>query len=159
MLNKMPAAASTTSASALGPSLFRRLAASPPARAAAPRHLAAATAAPRRSFTLQVALTTDVSSSADSIAEEEAEAAAKVGSRIRVTAPVKVYHVTKAPELDLCGMEGRIKQYIGVWKGNRISANLPFKVEFFLPVDGQEKPVKFVAHLKDDEFEYLPESD
>lgn len=52
-------------------------------------------------------------------------------------------------------MEGVIKQYVGVWKGKRISANLPFKAEFFVEVRGLEKPVKVVAHLKEDEFEYV----
>lgn len=69
--------------------------------------------------------------------------------------PLKVYHVTKAPDLDLNGMEGVIKQYVGLWKGNRISANLPFKVEFFVEVEGQPKPVKVLAHLKEDEFDLL----
>lgn len=79
----------------------------------------------------------------------------KEGKRIRVKESIKVYHVMKAPDLDLQGMEGVIKQYVGVWKGKSISANLPFKVEFFIEVEGQEKPVRFFAHLKEDEFEYL----
>lgn len=117
-------------------------------------------AAARRSLSCQVALATDVSSSSpDAIAEEEAEAAAKIGAKVRVKSSVKVYHVMKAPELDLLGMEGVIKQYVGLWKGKRISANLPFKVEFVVSVEGQAKPVKFVAHLREDEFEYLPSSD
>lgn len=81
-----------------------------------------------------------------------------MGARVRVTAPVKVYHVQKVPELDLMGMEGEIKQYAGLWKGKRISANLPFKVEFVFPdgVEGRRPgPLKFFAHLKDDEFEFL----
>ncbi|XP_008778280.1 ferredoxin-thioredoxin reductase, variable chain-like [Phoenix dactylifera] len=113
-----------------------------------------------RGISCQAAITTDVSSSSSpSVAEEEAEALAKVGRRVRVKVPLKVYHVLKAPELDLNGMEGEIKQYLGLWKGKRISANLPFKVEFQVAVEGQPKPVKFFAHLKDDEFEYLPSSD
>ena len=99
--------------------------------------------------------------SADSVNAEEAElsaeeieAKAKVGSSIRVTAPLKVYHVNRVPEVDLEGMEGKLKDYVAVWKGKRISANLPYKVEFFKEVEGRG-PVKFVAHLKDDEFEFI----
>ena len=107
-------------------------------------------------FSCQVAVTTDdVSSPASSLSDEELEAASKAGKRIKVKVPLKVYHVPKAPDLDLNGMEGVIKQYVGVWKGKRISANLPFKVEFFASVEGQDKPVRFFAHLKEDEFDYL----
>ncbi|CAN7004426.1 unnamed protein product [Brassica oleracea var. botrytis] len=88
------------------------------------------------------------------LSEEEIEAKAKVGSSIRVTAPLKVYHVNRVPEVDLEGMEGKLKDYVAVWKGKRISANLPYKVEFFKEVEGRG-PVKFVAHLKDDEFEFV----
>ncbi|EOA21657.1 hypothetical protein CARUB_v10002077mg [Capsella rubella] len=84
----------------------------------------------------------------------EAEAKAKIGSRVRVTAPLKVYHVNRVPEVDLEGMEGKLKDYVSVWKGKRISANLPYKVEFFKEIEGRG-PVKFVAHLKDDEFEFI----
>ncbi|KAH7664422.1 Lipoyl synthase protein [Dioscorea alata] len=112
-------------------------------------------AASRRSISCLVAVSTEVSSSSSEDAEGS-DAESKVGARVRVNVPLKVYHVGKAPELDLCGMEGVIKQYAGLWKGKRISANLPFKVEFFVSVEGQSKPVKFFAHLKEDEFEYLP---
>lgn len=79
---------------------------------------------------------------------------------MKVKVPLKVYHVPKVAELELEGMTGVLKQYVGVHKGKKISANLPYKVEFFTDVvtgrDG--KPVKFVAHLRDDEFEFLDES-
>ncbi|CAH8361334.1 unnamed protein product [Eruca vesicaria subsp. sativa] len=88
------------------------------------------------------------------LTEEELQAKAKVGSLIRVTAPLKVYHVNRIPEVDLEGMEGKLKDYVAVWKGKRISANLPYKVEFFKEVEGRG-PVKFVAHLKEDEFEFI----
>ncbi|KAF7809561.1 Ferredoxin-thioredoxin reductase, variable chain [Senna tora] len=77
-----------------------------------------------------------------------------IGSRVRVKVPLKVYHIPKVPEFDLTGMEGEIKQYVGLWKGKRISANLPYKVEFVTEIPGRG-PVKFVAHLKEDEFEYI----
>lgn len=96
----------------------------------------------------------DPSSSPSSEAEIEAEAMAKVGSRVRVTAPLKVYHVNRVPEVDLEGMEGKLKDYVAVWKGKRISANLPYKVEFFKEIEGRG-PVKFVAHLKEDEFDFI----
>lgn len=82
------------------------------------------------------------------------DAGAKIGARVRVKVPLKVYHVPKVPEVDLTGMEGQIKQYVGVWKGKRISANLPYKVEFVTEIQGRG-PVKFFAHLKEDEFEYV----
>ncbi|XP_047077319.1 ferredoxin-thioredoxin reductase, variable chain-like [Lolium rigidum] len=111
--------------------------------------------APRlRTARLQVSLTSDVSSSSD-VAAEEAEHAPKIGRRVRVTAPLRVYHVVKAPDLDVQGLEGVIKQYVGVWKGKRITANFPFKVEFQVAVDTQPKPVKLFVHLREDEFEYI----
>ena len=85
--------------------------------------------------------------------QREAENA-KVGARVKVKAPLKVYHVPRVPEIDLTGMEGVMKQYVALWKGKRISANFPYKVEFFTEVEGRGA-VKFFAHLKDDEFEYL----
>ncbi|MCL7031990.1 hypothetical protein MKW94_010238 [Papaver nudicaule] len=78
----------------------------------------------------------------------------KVGARVRVKVPLTVYHVPKVPEIDITGLEGTIKQYVGLWKGKNISANLPFKVEFFKEVEGRGE-VKILAHLKEDEFEYL----
>uniref|UniRef100_A0ACD5YT90 Uncharacterized protein n=1 Tax=Avena sativa TaxID=4498 RepID=A0ACD5YT90_AVESA len=107
-----------------------------------------------RTTRLQVSLTSDVSSASD-VAEEEAEHAPKIGKRVRVTAPLRVYHVVKAPDLDIQGLEGVIKQYVGVWKGKRITANFPFKVEFQVAVETQPKPVKLFVHLREDEFEYI----
>ncbi|KAL6652338.1 hypothetical protein ACP70R_011263 [Stipagrostis hirtigluma subsp. patula] len=102
----------------------------------------------------QVAVGSDVSSSPD-VSAEEAAAASKVGKRVRVTAPVRVHHVAKATGLDLRGMEGVVKQYVGVWKGKRITASLPYKVEFEIKLDGQEKPIRFFAHLREQEFEIV----
>ncbi|XP_050374886.1 ferredoxin-thioredoxin reductase, variable chain [Argentina anserina] len=79
---------------------------------------------------------------------------AVIGARVKVTVPLKVYHVPKVAEVDITGMEGEVKQYVALWKGKRISANLPYKVQFFVDVQGRG-PVKFFAHLKEDEFEYL----
>ncbi|CAH8383260.1 unnamed protein product [Eruca vesicaria subsp. sativa] len=93
--------------------------------------------------------------SADLSSEEEmeADAKAKVGCRVKVTAPLKVYHVNHVPEVDL---EGKLKDYVAVWKGKGISANLPYKVDFCKEVEGRGRGnVKFVAHLKDDEFELI----
>lgn len=78
----------------------------------------------------------------------------KIGARVKVKVPLKVYHVPRVPELDLSGMEGVLKQYVGVWKGKKISANMPYKVAFVTEVEGRG-PVKFFAHLKEDEFDYL----
>lgn len=86
--------------------------------------------------------------------EEGEEAAKKIGARVRVKVPLKVYHVPRVPEVDLTGKEGHLKQYVALWKGKRISANLPYKVEFVVDIEGRG-PVKFLAHLKEDEFDYL----
>ncbi|XP_042504604.1 ferredoxin-thioredoxin reductase, variable chain, chloroplastic-like [Macadamia integrifolia] len=89
--------------------------------------------------------------------EDEESSRAKIGARVRVKAPLKVYHVPKVPEFDLTGMEGELKLYVGLWKGKRISANLPFKVEFITEIEGRGT-VKFFAHLKEDEFEYVDDN-
>ncbi|KAL1356327.1 hypothetical protein AAHE18_05G176400 [Arachis hypogaea] len=94
-----------------------------------------------------------LSSQQDEEAEESSKVS-KVGARVRVKSPLKVYHVPKVPELDLDGMEGQIKQYVGLWNGKRISANLPYKVEFVTEVEGRGK-VKFFAHLREDEFDTI----
>lgn len=80
----------------------------------------------------------------------------KVGAKVKVKVPLKVFHIPKVSEFDLNGLEGEIKQFVGVWKGKRISANLPFKVQFVVEnIEGRDGPVKFFAHLKEDEFEFL----
>lgn len=85
-----------------------------------------------------------------------AEAESKLGAKVRVKVPLKVYHVPKVPEFELNGKIGTLKQYVGMHKGKRISANLPYKVEFVVDdIDGRKGPLKFLAHLKEDEFEYL----
>ncbi|KAI9165205.1 hypothetical protein LWI28_009569 [Acer negundo] len=94
------------------------------------------------------------SASASSDKEEEAEAEAKIGSRIKVKVPLKVYHVPRVQEVDLTAMEGVLKQYVVNWKGKRISANLPYKVQFITQIECRGR-VKFFAHLKEDEFDYL----
>ncbi|KAJ4974840.1 hypothetical protein NE237_008014 [Protea cynaroides] len=82
---------------------------------------------------------------------------ARIGARVRVKAPLKVYHVPKVPEFDLTGMEGELKQYVSIWKEKRISANLPCKVEFVTEIEGRGT-VKFCAHLKEEEFEYVDDN-
>ncbi|XWS63240.1 hypothetical protein CRYUN_Cryun06bG0078600 [Craigia yunnanensis] len=84
----------------------------------------------------------------------EAEEEAKIGARVMVKVPLKMYHVPRVPEVDLTGLEGVIKQYVGLWKGKRISANLPYKVGFLKEIEGRG-PVKFFSHLKEDELEFL----
>lgn len=81
------------------------------------------------------------------------EAIPAIGSRIRVSKPLKVVHVPKHPEFDLQGLEGELKEVLKSWKGKPISANLPYKVQFVLDLQG--KQVKFFAHLKEDEFEVI----
>uniref|UniRef100_A0A1J3EI36 Ferredoxin-thioredoxin reductase, variable chain n=1 Tax=Noccaea caerulescens TaxID=107243 RepID=A0A1J3EI36_NOCCA len=96
----------------------------------------------------------DLSSPTSLETEEDEKAKAKIGAKVRVTAPLKVYHVVRVPEVELMGMEGLIKDYVVLWKGKRISANLPFKVQFVKEIQGRG-PVKFFTHLKEDEFELL----
>ncbi|KAM1121737.1 hypothetical protein ACFX2I_003411 [Malus domestica] len=67
---------------------------------------------------------------------------------------LKVYHVPRVLEVDITGMEGKLKQYVVLWKGKQISTNLPYKVQFVVDIQGRGA-VKFFAHLKEDGFEYL----
>ncbi|KAI3498159.1 hypothetical protein L1887_33928 [Cichorium endivia] len=87
---------------------------------------------------------------------EEEETPAKIGARVRVKVPLKVYHVPKVKEVELNGKEGKIKEYVAVWKGKQISANFPYKIEFLEKLEGRgDTPVKFFAHLREDEFDYI----
>ncbi|TVU15121.1 hypothetical protein EJB05_38624, partial [Eragrostis curvula] len=109
---------------------------------------------PRLRVARQVAVGSDVSSSSD-VAAEETAAAGKVGKRVRVTAPVRVHHVAKVPGLELRGMEGVVKQYVGMWKGKRITANLPSRWSSSSSWTARYKPVRFIAHLREEEFEIV----
>ncbi|KMT19926.1 hypothetical protein BVRB_1g009730 [Beta vulgaris subsp. vulgaris] len=106
------------------------------------------------SIRCDVALQSDTSISASE--EEELKSNLdKVGSRVRVKAPLKVHHVPKLPEVELTPeMEGVIKQYVGFWQGKRLSANYPFKVQFSIDIEDRGK-VKFFVHLREDEFEII----
>lgn len=84
---------------------------------------------------------------------EDLQLKAKVGDRVKVRGPLKVYHIPKTPEFDLGGVEGEVNDYVGVWKGKHISANLPYKVQFNMEIDGRS--VKFFAHLKEEEFDVV----
>ncbi|CAK7323803.1 unnamed protein product [Dovyalis caffra] len=106
----------------------------------------------RRKTPVSCSVALGSNNSATMVTEDEEEKAKKmIGARVRVKAPVKVYHVPRvAEELDLCGLEGEVKQYVSLWKGRRISANLPCKVQFV-----HSGGVKFFAHLREDELEFL----
>lgn len=76
------------------------------------------------------------------------------GSRVKVTAPVKIYHVPKYKEgLDLQGMEGTVlqpnvcdyKHHDG--QKHELSATLPVKCQFLVPPPGGGKELKVLVHL------------
>ncbi|CAI9771486.1 unnamed protein product [Fraxinus pennsylvanica] len=102
--------------------------------------------------------TNSVSLADDSVNDDELKKAESiVRAKVRIKMPLKVYHVPKVPEYELTGNVGVVKQYVGVHKGKTISTNLPYKVELVVDeVLGRDgKPLKFLAHLRDDEFEFL----
>ncbi|KAL8229812.1 hypothetical protein R6Q57_014712 [Mikania cordata] len=89
-------------------------------------------------------------------ASEEEENPVKIGARVRVKVPLTVYHIPRVPEVELNGKEGRIKENVAIWRGKHISANFPYKIEFVEKLEGRgDAPVKFFAHLKEDEFDYI----
>ncbi|CAI9764973.1 unnamed protein product [Fraxinus pennsylvanica] len=115
---------------------------------------AASSSAPSSSATI----TNSVSLDDDSVNDDEVKKAESIiGAKVRIKVPLKVYHVPKVPEYELTGKVGVVKQYVGVHKGKKISANLPYKVELMVDeVLGRDgKPLKFLAHMRDDEFEFL----
>ncbi|XP_024987927.1 ferredoxin-thioredoxin reductase, variable chain-like [Cynara cardunculus var. scolymus] len=74
---------------------------------------------------------------------KEEEIPVKIGARVRVKVPLKVYHIPKVSEVELNGKEGKIKEYVAVWKGKNISANFPYKIEFLQELEGRgDNPVK-----------------
>lgn len=78
------------------------------------------------------------------------------GAKVKVVKPIKVFHVPKQPELNLEGMEGTVVQDVTQYKGKTLSANLPYKVEFF--IDKENAKSKFFAHLESDEVEAVADA-
>ena len=69
------------------------------------------------------------------------------GAKVRVTTPIKVFHVGKFKEgLELQGMEGVVQGDARKGDGIELSATLPWKVQF-LPKGPDGKEVKVIAHL------------
>jgi hypothetical protein len=70
------------------------------------------------------------------------------GTRVKVSAPVKIFHVGKFKEgLDLQGLEGVVQADARQFKGMELSATLPWKVQFEVAAPDGGKPVKVIAHL------------
>lgn len=69
------------------------------------------------------------------------------GTKVRVTADLIVYHVPKNKEMQLKGWEGEVAENVVNYKGSKISANLPYKVQFLKPTEGEGKDLKFFCHL------------
>ena len=70
----------------------------------------------------------------------------EAGAKIRVTKDLTLHHVPKHPMYALQGKEGTVIEVVTSFKGKPISANLPYKCQFFeTQEDGKEK--KFFAHL------------
>lgn len=76
------------------------------------------------------------------------------GTKVRVTQEILVYHAPKTKELQLQGKEGTVKTIVKHYKGKDTSANLPYKVEFMLELDGG-KQQKWFAHLSASEIEKI----
>ena len=59
----------------------------------------------------------------------------------------------KLLELNIGDMEGVVNDYVGLCKGKHISTNFPYKVQF--NVDVGWRPIKFYAHLNEEEFDVV----
>lgn len=57
-----------------------------------------------------------------------------------------MYHAPKTKELQLKDKEGTVKTIVKHYKGKDTSANLPYRVEFMLELEGG-KQQKWFAHL------------
>jgi len=71
-----------------------------------------------------------------------------IGDRVKVTAPVTVYHHPqhKGQPVNLEGSEGTIVEILRDWHGRPVSSNYPYKVEL-----GK----KFFAHFAESEISPL----
>ncbi len=58
-----------------------------------------------------------------------------------------MYHAPKIAELDLEGMEGEVQDIVKFYNGQELSATLPYKVAFTLPVVEGARAKKFICHL------------
>lgn len=68
------------------------------------------------------------------------------GQKVKVSKPVKVFHVPKHPEgVELEGMVGEVQKNCTQFKGKVLSANFPYVVKFITKMNGAD--VKFSVHL------------
>ncbi|MEO0455722.1 MAG: ferredoxin-thioredoxin reductase variable chain [Cyanobacteria bacterium P01_A01_bin.114] len=77
----------------------------------------------------------------------------KVGDRVRVSAPVTIYHhpLHRNQPRSAQGMEGAISAILTDWKGRAISPNYQVVVQF--EVEGAKRPLKI--HLTQSELEVI----
>eukprot|EP00798_Chlamydomonas_sp_ICE-L_P009792 gene9792-7681_t len=74
------------------------------------------------------------------------------GSKVKVNAPLIVWHVPKHPEgLQLEGLVGEVEKDASQYKGKVLSPLHPIVVKYVKNFDG--KDVKFKVHLGEDEME------
>lgn len=82
-------------------------------------------------------------------AADNGQFAYEEGAKVKVVAPIKVYHVPKQPEVELEGLEGVVKKIAALHKGAVLSATMQYRVQFQTQVNGAD--VKFFAHLAEEE--------
>jgi Ferredoxin thioredoxin reductase variable alpha chain len=83
------------------------------------------------------------------VRETELDSPMKVGDRIKISAPVTIYHhpLHRNQPHNALGMEGTITAILTDWHGRVISPNFPVVVEFV--VEGAKRPFK--VHLSQNE--------
>lgn len=75
-------------------------------------------------------------------------ASLKPGLRVRVVKSIMVYHVPKLKQgLDIEGMEGDLVSDVRQYKGQELTPNFSWKVQFQRTSPDGGKPSKFFAHL------------
>ena len=85
--------------------------------------------------------------------ESEVVPSMKAGDRVRVSAPVTLYHhpLHRNQPHNAQGMEGTVVDILHDWQGRPISPNFPVVVKF--EVDGVKRPFK--AHLSQAELDVI----
>ncbi|CAG9460854.1 unnamed protein product [Pedinophyceae sp. YPF-701] len=74
------------------------------------------------------------------------------GAKVKVTAPITVYHVPKNKDgIMIEGMVGEVADDVSEYKGKKLSATFPVKVKFTKDNGADAKPTTFMVHMIEDE--------